>query len=613
MSKPLKVSPSQIDSYIMCPRKWWLRSLKKIYGPRKSVTLLGDIGHAVIERFLQGKTGDALYPEGWEYEVNRWTGKRTGNKIPKAEQALVKALIHNGIKQGTIAVAPDGETEKEFTLTLDTETPISINMFLDYLTGESVDDHKFCGSTRWYSADKLRRALPMNLYATACYILGHFPEDMETVWLRYNLFVKDKNKPTTKRVEVEVKQEDLKAHFENIVVPNCQKMAKLAERDVGADDWSKVAGAEDKREGCQAYGGCEYLDICAGKVTVEEFRARQHAKPKDEEKKRDAAMKRLKAGNVVPKSKAVETEAKVEGGKKKMSFLENLKKNQSGGTAAPAKAETPAKEPEKTEAPAKVVATGEKAPWYFEGCKVCSSFPIPGFNKEVNKPCVMCNVMSKKEKGHALVADFQLDVQEDGSIVVSLEGEEVLTTGAVAVKTAPDVVEPTPEPEKKEEPTPEPTPEPEPEPEKKEEPAPAPAPVPETAEDPLPLAQGEFSAEGFEMERKGFVISYVPVRSRKRGSKKIKESNCVIQVAELCQIVAANLLEVVNAGGGNCENYYQIPHNSRIDLIRSNAEAIAALLGKSVLDASTALRGSDEQYICAAIERYADWVFGGIA
>ena len=121
------------------------------------------------------------------------------------------------------------------------------------------------------------------------------------------------------------------------------------------------------------------------------------------------------------------------------------------------------------------------------------------------------------------------------------------------------------------------------------------------------------SREGFEPERTGMVLSYVCVRSRKRASKKLGEANCVVQIGELMKQVAVGILEVVNEGGGGCEHYYQIPHGQRIDLIRMNGEIIAKMVGKSIVDASSALKGSDELYVCAAIEQYADLVHGSAA
>ena len=53
-TKTLRLSPSQIDSYTMCPRKWWYKSFVKLPEPPTKATTLGDVGHSVIGRFLEG-------------------------------------------------------------------------------------------------------------------------------------------------------------------------------------------------------------------------------------------------------------------------------------------------------------------------------------------------------------------------------------------------------------------------------------------------------------------------------------------------------------------------------------------------------------------------------
>ena len=121
------------------------------------------MGHGICENHLLSKT---LYPEGWEFPVNRFTGERSENGINRLEQSLVKALITHAIDNGILIRQPDGEVEKEFgdlLGTVDEIEGVKIKMigFLDYFYENHIDDHKFIGpnSGRYYNKKKLKNAV----------------------------------------------------------------------------------------------------------------------------------------------------------------------------------------------------------------------------------------------------------------------------------------------------------------------------------------------------------------------------------------------------------------------------------------------------------------------
>ena len=611
--KPLYLSPSQIDAYKRCQRCWWLKSVIKAPEPRKKTTIFGDIGHACCDRFLQGKEP---FPEGWEYEINRWTKEHTGNKLTKAEQSLCKALITAGIKDGVLHRAPDSRTEQQFQLDVpDVDTPVKIKMFLDHLTTDAVEDHKFCGSTRYYSDKVLKNALAMNLYGVAAYAHGYVQND--SIWLRYNLFVKNADRPRTKVVEVERTAQEVKDYFDDLVVPSCQRMLHLVKRDIKRDDWSSVAGdMNDTGRACDAYGGCPYLPICSGRVTVDEF-IKQQTEDKEERKTAEQDARILLFGG--------KKQQKEGGGKNMSRFLDKVRSNAAAGTPPAEQAgqqepdtpeevtTAPVEEAPKQEAPK---PTGLAAPWYREGCKACSGNEIKGLSSK-KSPCAICCAMNKKEGG-TTTEGYGMTVTDEGAVLITEEdtGEVVLRSGDVEVAPAKEKI--VPKEEKKE-----PEQEQEPETEAKKEAPKEEKPKAKTAapkeEEPKPEQKlkttdtptdAEFAREAYEQERMKMAISYAPVRQRQRTSKKLGESNCVATVTEVMELVAEGLLKSANAKGAACDDYYQLARGTRIDMISMNARAIADIVGSSTIDASGMQRGSDEAHLCFALERFAGMIYG---
>lgn len=584
-----------MTTYDRCPRCWWFAKIHKLPEPKKSPdpTVLGDIGHAVIERYLRG---EELYPEGWEKCIDRWKNTPTGQSIDKGEQALVRQLVKAGIEQGVVNIEPDGVVEKECRVTLDSSfsgIPVQLLGYLDYATPATVIDHKFCKSIRYYGEAKLKKALPMNLYAMFQYLDGTTPED-SNIWLRYNLFVKDAAKPRVKHVHVERRPQDVLGFYNSVIVPLIEGMAKLKSRNVPLKAWANVEGSETKRNACSAFGGCPYLSVCDGRCHPEDYLNR-FAKKGDESKTPETGKKK---------------------GGSKMNFLQKATQ-----AAEQKEAETPPPAPVETEtpeAPAEAPVSSEEqltAPWYFDGCTACSDSPIRGLKTNMSV-CRVCSIRTK-QAGGPLAGDYKIDVTEEGGVLITKDGEVVLQKGTVEVPVT-ETVAPVEKETPKENPTdavgpteadaPEPPPAADP---------PPPAPAKKKAAAKKAPAKTEEAGEGlatdsYEQERTGFTLSYVPVRQRKRTSKKIGEANCIVHIGELLDLVATNLLPLANEAGTNAESFFDVQVFTRRDLIARNSRAIAGLLGNSTLEATTVQKGSDEAHICAAIEQYAGLIYGGL-
>lgn len=607
MAAVLKISPSQIDKAMTCPRSWWLRYVLGLPEPQSPNTLLGDIGHGVAERFLTSKD---LYPEGWERQTNRFTGKDTGLAIAATQQAIVKALIDKGITEGVLTRLPDGKVEIPVSYDVGEIEGVRVkfNGFVDYASAKvsHVQDHKFCGDFKYYGKAKLERAVAMNAYAKALYESGYLTAP--TVWLRYNLFRKHPDNPAVKTVEVEKTREQIETYWDTKVLPVVRDMVLYYKNGVTVND---VPMAEDKMSACNSYGGCPFLTICTGRESCREYKAR------------------IDGSSVESKeSKQKETLAKLTGEpqqkEKSMSLVADLARRKAMAEAAAAPAPAPAApatpppviaEPnpiEEANAPAPVV-TAATVPWYSASCPVCNNpkSPVKVMGMSGAVPCQVCKVLSVRE-GKPGPDEFKITVNNDGTVTV-VPKSPVVVEAEVPPPAHIEVVEPVvaKSPEmvvKAEEPV-----------------APvlpkivkaalaAPATVATVPVAPPPptedITRKEFAEQFYMPERKGFTIAYHRVQNRKRLSYKFGEANHTVYLKDFMMAVAKEILGIARESGVPAEHYYAIPTFTRRDMINANAPRWAELLGNSVIEAVNVPNGSDDQVLIHALEAYASVVIG---
>lgn len=636
--KTITFSASQIDTASGCLRQWWLSKVAKAPQPFDPKLLLGDVGHGVCENHLLSKP---MYPENWEYSINRWTGQKSERPISPTEQALVKKLVQKAIDEGKLIRHPDQEVEKEFKFPVGEYEGVKVNLFgfIDHFYGNHVDDHKFCKSTRWYGPAKLDKATAMNLYAYAGYEEGFITEP--TTWLRYNLFVKDPMKPMVKEVSKEKSKEEIYKFYREHIEPMFKPMI-LAKRN--CSKWSEVDSAMDRgkaKQVCEKYGGCPYLDICLGKVSLERYIARFNEESIEDKKKgqQDILNSLLgtnkqtttKTVNSVEESLSEVTNKQTppqEEKESKMNMLADLAKQRAGGAVpqakAPAPATTPAAPSPKPEAKAEPPAgsaqgTIVKAPWAFESCPQCK---VEGVSTGIfnGQPCNICvistNAAKQNDPNQPVLEDFNIDVGTDGIITWKDKvGKAVVEEKVVEEVTAKEVVE-SKGGDSFEEPQPEPT-----QPTPVVDQAPTPKPVEEVKEEPtkkppLPEAKAPETLGGdpksFNSERMGFAIAFYPVNLRGRKGTKLGASNTIVTPAEVMEFIEADMLAVANASGAAAKEWMDIDVFKRREQIKRNAKAIAEVIGNSILDASSICPGTDEQYLVEAVYRYASMVIGSM-
>lgn len=653
MTKPLKMqlSASQLNTAKTCLLSWWFQKVQKLPQPFDRKQLLGEVGHGACERFLLSKP---IYPEGWTAPINRFNGRQSEHHITTTEQALVKALVSHAITDGVLLPHPDQTIEREFRLPVGNVEGVDVSLigYIDHQYGNHIDDHKFTGSPRYYGPTALDEAIAMHLYAWAMYEQDVIKEP--TAWLRYNLFVKDTSRPQVKVVQIEKTKEAIYRFYEDNIVPLYKPMAMAMKN---CTEWYQIDSAMKQgcaKSACEAYGGCPFLEICLGKITMDQYRARFASNTLEDRAKsqQDVLQSLLNPQAPIPKTaeertldivnptgvgKQSTTQAPEQGKENKMAgFLSKLKSEQTQEQAKVPVAQAPVNQAPVAQAPVAPAPVAQapvaqvaqpSAPWAFVSCPVCKGI---GIHK--GTPCNICvistNAMKLNDPSQPVLADFDVVVGEDGLVKwTSKEGQEVaqsqVTEQPVEVSEkvrslggdsfdAPKQVQESNPPVVSLE-------------EVAEEPATVDSSVALEAEGINTEGESEASEpsvagpvfdnldpKDLNQERQGFVISYAPLRSRKRVGKKLGESNCVVYLSEILEFVEPNLLALANAAGACAKAWLEVDVWKRRDLLRRNAKEISELVGNSMIDASNVLSASDEEVLASVLERYALIVAGGL-
>lgn len=348
----LRLSASQDKALEDCYRKWWFQSVRKLPRVEKTEFLFGSILHSVLDRYLRSDDPNVdLYPDGWHISYNRFNNKAVGS-ISSDEQLLVKDLVAEGIKNGTVRREPGREVEAEFVIDIvkklvpTFEDPnISMTGFVDLATpgteggviGE-ITDHKTVKRRKYAKgARALEKDPQMLTYAEALFQLQGIEDPAAEISLRHNTFVKDPDDPAVFSSSVLVKREDAERHWKGVV----SRAKKAAEIRLVKDPFE--IEAPNKKGACDRYGGCPFAGICGGTETIEDY---------------------------IYKVQAINSKKKEPEGGVSVGLKEKL-----AARLAASEAKTPASK-----------AAPTPPEWYVKGCRVCGD--TPGYLK--GEPCKAC-------------------------------------------------------------------------------------------------------------------------------------------------------------------------------------------------------------------------------
>lgn len=287
----LQVSASQLKTFDLCPRKWYLGKVARLPGSKKVYGhTFGTVLHARIEAWLRaspnGRNPDGSpfepYPEGW------WRDDE-GEEVLPEDRDLIKDLIAKAIAAGYLVRSPKQQVEKEFFVSMagSSQDPVILKGFIDLVLPGEIVDHKGTKSMRYALTEdmpkdeglswpelpksRLRKDIQLLLYAKV--LMDQSPEILEEVRVTHNIF--DRSKGEVHQRSAVVSEEEIEANWSRCT-SNALDMAEW--KAVPEQNWKSVTGrygTPDMDNACNAYRGCPYLTMCMGRETLKRFRARQ--------------------------------------------------------------------------------------------------------------------------------------------------------------------------------------------------------------------------------------------------------------------------------------------------------------------------------------------------
>jgi len=286
-SNEMWTSVSAITNATGCLRRWWFMKVVKMPTPQRAVTVFGDVGHAVWDRFYRaddrglvngvpvdlfpGPSGD--YP-GWMTMCNRFDKTKTPYTVTPEEAALIKVLIAKGISEGYAVRTPGRIVEKEINseiLRLGHAKAI-LRGFIDLDLPDGLEDHKFLKDKKWAkSKAKLKKDIQMMGYGYEKKLRGH----TGNLWLCHNNFIKDFENPQVIKRSVEVTHAEILQFFADEIQPMVRKMLDLYIRYPKSKIalWRDIPPANNAHSECNFYYGhqCPLIGICTGTCSLDNY------------------------------------------------------------------------------------------------------------------------------------------------------------------------------------------------------------------------------------------------------------------------------------------------------------------------------------------------------
>lgn len=225
----MKISPSQIDTFRDCARKWAWDKLNGIRSPPNKSAQLGTAVHSCLEAWLsQGIAPDESTREG---------------------AIATRAIAH-------LPAPMEGHTETRFVLPV--HDNLSMTGFIDLLYTLDdgtpiVHDHKTTSNLSYRKKSEDLATDPQAIIYSM-YLLDRFPEynALETHWLYIETKESGAKVTTTKRKWT---RDEVQEAFDALI-PEADNLVALRSSGLKALDLEPNVNA------CEKYGGCFYRDHC---------------------------------------------------------------------------------------------------------------------------------------------------------------------------------------------------------------------------------------------------------------------------------------------------------------------------------------------------------------
>lgn len=262
----LQISASQLSTYRLCPRKWWLEKVARLPRKKKPHFEYGTTLHECFERVV---LGEETFPEGWDAKL--WEDEDSDSVEEQARQ--IRAFVEEAIRDGVVSEG-QGVVEGEIrvpVLSRD-ETPegqrVDLVGYVDLELPNGIRDYKTAKTTRYVKSSKpgTKKYLGDD---GQCLIYGYewllrHPDD-DQVYLEHLTFVKEDG--SRKNPNCSVPRDRVEGHWEQEVRGTAFSILETRK----AEDWQSIPDPDDTGA-CFAYGGCEHRPLCGGVCNLSEHR-----------------------------------------------------------------------------------------------------------------------------------------------------------------------------------------------------------------------------------------------------------------------------------------------------------------------------------------------------
>jgi hypothetical protein len=247
----------------LCERKWYLQKVARLPEPPFSAGARGDALHTLCGAYLTGTD------EPETTNVDEW---RTG--LDMVDQDILGRAFREMVASGVLVREPNTVVEKAFQVPILDNRRVSLTGFADAVVRApnvlKIVDHKSSSGSRWFATEKdLAENPEMLAYA------GAFLRDEEVVVLRHNQITLDPLTPTAGVTEVTLTRDDVRRHWETVVVPTAKAMLARKLQKLDATEWAKIPGPAVPKKACHAYNRpCHFYDICYNDLPPDDYIAR---------------------------------------------------------------------------------------------------------------------------------------------------------------------------------------------------------------------------------------------------------------------------------------------------------------------------------------------------
>jgi len=414
-------SASQIKTYELCPRKWWLEKRKRLPTEHKGYLFYGTVIHNIAERFFRASdTGrdaktDApveLFPPGWDQVRDGWNND--GEIVfvcSDEERDRIMLQVAEAIANGTWERRPDREVESKFVFPVG-DTGVGMLGYIDLCMPGEVQDHKTAKNARYATTQgKLKKGdKQLLIYAKvmAEALRKGSGADPDRILVGHNVFRKDGVPPY--RVEVFYSVEMIDEAWE-AVIETTREMLR-ASKIVSLADIDKPDA-----KACWAYGGCPFQGVCGQRETLERYE------------------KRVKTLN---ETRAQLIQAQLQGDSD-MTVFDKLVALKQGAAAAAAAPSSPA-EAIAVNPPKAAGVARRMAPWADAACPACDENDVGGFNSKGNL-CRICETSAPSRGVDPPISRYELDGAYSWRLKLPVEQAPAATTVAEQAAAATVVEE----------------------------------------------------------------------------------------------------------------------------------------------------------------------------